>query len=268
MKIKFLGLIIFPTPLLGNSFFTAGTQNFALGPVAMILLGLGFLIIGAFLMRRPNSKKAGFLRITPHHKWVFFPINLALENLEPMTKSLSTKRIQVYANTSKMLFSKHNDSYFLEDKNFKNSVLVNRRRRRRYGLNHGTVLDIGELCLMFINPAKKPKTTHKRPENLSNKGKILKNCPVLNPTDKNLTTFYLSKNVNYIGSSTTCDLTIQGYNIQDKHAKISKIAGQYRLTNLIINQNTYVNGRKIEEHLLKPNDEIAFDNIRYRFADA
>lgn len=271
MKSRILVVLLFsfllfnPHVLLGSSFLNISPEGQFLSSALLVLLGFVLLALGVFLVRFFKFKKPGFLLITPYKRWRFFSIDQSITNLEPVIKHFS-KNTQNITHAARVLLSERYASYFLEDKNFKGSILINRRRRRRYTMNHGTILDAKNLNLIFINPAQRGlkfglKTTNSN----AHKGTLLSTCPVLQPSDKKLSTFYLSKNINYIGSSSNCDLFINAKHISSMHAQITRIAGKYKLINLVKSQGIYVNGRKVEEYFLKPNDDINFENIHYKF---
>ncbi|WP_303901006.1 FHA domain-containing protein [Thiohalomonas denitrificans] len=79
---------------------------------------------------------------------------------------------------------------------------------------------------------------------LSFKGKMLKIFP-------------LEKEEVVIGSSPECDITIDSLAVHEKHARLDRSGGNWRLKDLDSPGGTFVNGKKIDVQTLESGDEIA-----------
>jgi len=79
-------------------------------------------------------------------------------------------------------------------------------------------------------------------------------------------TFYIAKNLVFVGRSEDNDLVIKSQNVLNRHARIERVGGRYKLQDLSTGGNTYVNGRRVEQRYLREGDEIAFDAHRFKFS--
>jgi len=238
-----------------------------------------FLAVVLFVQARAlfNTKsktELGFLSITPHRQQRFFPIDESVLNMVPVVEALADEQTNVYSNLNKITLSLKSNGVYLEDKNYKISILVNRRRSRRSFLNDGDILDMGELTIMF-------KTPHKRPVKFNTKdqsagqviprarrvnGKIIKNTPKLIPQEPREKTFYITKNLTLIGHSEMNDLIPKSKAISGMHSRIERISGKYKLIDLSSLSGTFVNGRRIDTKMLRDGDEVSFESVKYTFS--
>ncbi|MGK0288649.1 MAG: pSer/pThr/pTyr-binding forkhead associated (FHA) protein [bacterium] len=222
------------------------------------------------IFQKKEHKEIGFLSITPHRLTNFFGVDQNAINMEAVVEALADENTNVYSNLSKITLSMKPNGLLVEDKNFKNSILINRRRSRRFLLNHGDIIDMGELTLMYVHPNQKRKENphgyEQIPRNSKVTGKMLRNCPTLIPADGRKKTFYLTKNLTFIGCSDTNDLVNKTKSLSSRHAKIDRIAGKYKLVDLNSELGSFVNGRRVGETYLKDGDIIAFESVKYRFS--
>lgn len=242
------------------------------------LVGIGgiFLIgIGRLLFKNRKSvvlsKQTGFQIMTPGENFQFIPLNQSSYVLDFLSTIRTKRNLRLSANLDKVLLTAEQNSYFLEDKNYKNALLINRRRVKRYLLRHGDVLDIGEMTLIFLNQT-----------NYINKDVELdEQVPIpiyfdkpLGPIRKkvgtliNMTTrqeYYLVKNITFFGRSKTNNVVLNSSQIALRHAKIIRIGTQYKLVSLSNQEGTFVNRRRVEQRFLKEGDEISFENCLFRF---
>jgi len=61
------------------------------------------------------------------------------------------------------------------------------------------------------------------------------------------------------GRSSNCDIIIEGEYMSRRHAELSLKGGGLRIVDLGSSNGTCVNGKKVNEHQLKPGDKISFD---------
>ncbi len=221
-----------------------------------------------------QKKQLGFLSIIPQQPSKFFALDDKTHNMVPVVEQLADEKTNVYSNLSKITLSVKPTSVFLEDKNYKISILINRRRARRSMLHDGDVLDMGELTVMFQSPNSKPAkrdyksqhSGHAIPRGRRVQGKMLKNSPSLIPLDPRQKAFYLTKNITLIGRSEMNDLVPKSKSVSPMHSKIERVSGKYKLVDLSSTQGTFINGRRVDSRFLNDGDEISFESIKYTFS--
>lgn len=261
----------------------AETTDYSMGydnqySIFLILPVLFLGLLGLFLTRiRYNTKperSLGFLSITPHRPQRFFPIADNVSNMVPVVDELADEQTNVYSNLNKITLTMKPNGVFLEDKNYKISILINRRRARRCMLSDGDILDMGELTIMFQSPDAKKSSRDFQPQSSGytiprarrSNSKIIRNCPSLIPSDPRQKTYYLTKNLTLIGRSEMNDLIPKSKAVSPMHSRIEKVGGKYKLVDLTSSQGTFVNGRRIDARFLHDGDEISFESIKYTFS--
>ncbi len=277
----FLLLIIFLFSAMTSLFavtedyvLTYGSQTSLLYVIPVFFIALATFF---FIRIRYNAKpkrELGFWSITPHRSQKFFSLDNKVHNMVPVVEELADEQTNVYSNLSKITLSIKPSGVFLEDKNYKISILINRRRSRRCMLNDGDILDMGELTIMFQSPdnrnAKREYQPHTSgyiiPRVRRTHSKIIKNSPSLIPTDPRQKTFYLTKNITLIGRSEMNDLIPKSKSVSPMHSRIERVAGKYKLVDLTSSQGTFVNGRRIDSRFLNDGDEVSFESIKYTFS--
>ena len=244
--------------------------------IVPLFIGGGFFFVFLkiwFLAQR--KRKKGFFSITPHRPQRFFLLDQDTKNMEPVVEKLADEQTNIYSNLSKLTLSVKQNGVLLEDKNYKISVLINRRRSRRCFLNDGAIIDMGELTLVFKSPHKKNAKQEQRgksvfghliPRARRANAKLLKDVPTLIPIDTRKKTFYLTKNITFIGRSEMNDLIPKSKSVSLMHSKIEKVGGRFKLTDLNSANGTYINGRRIDSKYLREKDEISFESIKYVFS--
>ena len=236
----------------------------------VLLLGFGRL-----LMKQRNSdflsKQIGFQIMTPGENFQFIPLKENSYALDFLASIQTKGKLRLSVNLDKVILTAEQNSYFLEDKNYKNALLINRRRVRRILLRHGDVLDIGEMTLIFLNHSDPPKPGAELDEQ--------ETVPIyfdkpLGPIRKkvgtlvNVTTrqeYYLVKNITFIGRSKTNNIVLNSSQIALRHAKIMRIGTQYKLVSLSNQEGSFVNRRRVEQRFLKEGDEVSFENCQFQF---
>lgn len=253
------------------------TSNYSIILVFPIFfIGLLLLFLVRFKFNRKPEKELGFISITPHRPQKFFPLTDEVQNMVPVVEALADEQTNVYSNLSKITLTSKPNGVFLEDKNYKISILINRRRSRRSMLNDGDILDMGELTIMFQSPnARAPKkefqsqsSGHVIPRARRTNSKIIKSSPSLIPADPRQKTYYITKNITLVGRSEMNDLIPKSKAVSPMHSRIDKVAGKYKLVDLSSSQGTFVNGRRIDSRFLNDGDEISFESIKYTFSAA
>ncbi|MDX2470804.1 MAG: FHA domain-containing protein [SAR324 cluster bacterium] len=247
----------------------------------MMAIPLGLLSLLAFLAARWQQgirpkKQIGFYSITPNRKRKFYPVGANITNMEPVVAALADSDIHVYSNLNKITLNARTGGIYLEEKNYKISILVNRRRTRRCFLKDGDILDMGELTLMFSTPdsseentlesSPQPESAQFIPRNRKVKSKLLSSHPSLVPADNRKKTHHLTGNITYIGRSEMNDLVSKAKGVSPRHSKIEKVAGRYKIVDLGTPGGTYINGRRVENKYLKEGDIVSFESVKYTFS--
>src|SRR5262245_35158507 len=68
--------------------------------------------------------------------------------------------------------------------------------------------------------------------------------------------FTLKSGTTWIGRGQECNIWLRDHGVSRRHASISRVEHQLVLKDNKAKNGTYVNGRAIDEHPLKPGDEI------------
>jgi len=244
--------------------------------IPLIFISVVIFIFSKMRFSQKPKKQLGFLSITPHRPQRFFPIDEKTQNMVPVVDALADEQTNVYSNLNKITLTMKSNGVYLEDKNYKISILVNRRRSRRSFLNDGDILDMGELTIMFKSLSARPSkfeskshaSGHIIPRTRRVHGKIIKNTPKLIPLEPREKTFYLTKNITFIGHSEINDLVPKSKAVSSRHSRIEKVAGKFKIVDLNSQNGTFVNGRRIDSKILREGDEISFESIKYTFTSS
>jgi len=242
------------------------------------LLALLGLPLAFWLMRRPRAVNRitgpGFEVISPTEPRRFIALEERYQALDFLSKVDTVGQLRLSANLNKVMLSVRKYGYLMEDKNYRNALLVNRRRVRRTLLRDGDVLDLGDLTLLYrdnrvaritryasITPGEgKSQIKFERL-----RGPIRRGMPMLVPEQTPNRVFYVTRNKVFIGRSENNDLVIKSRNVYYRHAKLERVGGRWKLQDLSVLGNTYVNNRRIEQRFLKEGDEIAIESHRFKF---
>lgn len=242
------------------------------------LLALLVLPVAFWVARRPRTvnriSSPGFEVISPTERRRFIPLEERFQALDFLSRIDTLGGLRLSANLNKVTLSVRKYGYLMEDKNYRNALLVNRRRVRRTLLRDGDVLDLGDLTLLYrdnraskivrfasITPAEgKSQIKFQRL-----RGPIRRGIPMLVPEQSPGRVFYVTKNKIYIGRSENNDLVIKSRNVYYRHAKLEHVGGRWKLQDLSILGNTYVNNRRVEQRFLKDGDEVAIETHRFKF---
>lgn len=69
----------------------------------------------------------------------------------------------------------------------------------------------------------------------------------------------------HIGRSPANEVALKEAKVSRKHAEIQYVGGKYILLDLESSNGTFVGGKKVNEHILQPNDEIVIGNTKMVF---
>ena len=251
------------------------TENWLVFGVGCLLLG-GVLLLLTAKLRTSRSNSGGqsyFELISPQvriRKLVIPEKNSAMSFLESVAVA---EKLRLPGNVSRVWLKHDGENLLLEDNNYKNALLVNRRRSKRRVLQHNDILDMGEVVLRFVSPrtarsVAPPQTSlynadFKFSEPEKPRGPLRKDKLVLTISGRK-GSFPLTKNLFFIGESEINDLVIKGEDTYPKHAKIQKIGKLYQIVNLANSDSTQVNGRRISQKFLRDGDALQLGNVQMR----
>ena len=189
-----------------------------------ILIGLMLTLAGClFWFWRSRSQpvrktevELGFEIITPGENNRFLPLELKNYTLDYLNDIETKNKLRLSANLEKVALTPKQNSFYLEDRNSKNALLVNRRRMNKVLLQNEDVLDIGELTLLFRNrlPAfVLPSAEEGNPllyprRSLTPKGPLPSSTASLRFLG-NRQDFPLVRNIMIIGRSETWDMVVE-----------------------------------------------------------
>ena len=244
-----------------------------------ILLGLMLTLAGClFWFWRSRSQpvrktevELGFEIITPGENNRFLPLELKSYTLDYLNDIETKNKLRLSANLEKVALTPKQNSFYLEDRNSKNALLVNRRRMNKVLLQNEDVLDIGELTLLFRNrlPAfVLPSAEEGNPllyprRSLTPKGPLPSSTASLRFLG-NRQDFPLVRNIMILGRSEICDMVLEDSSVHLRHARIFRSGTVYKLQNLST-EGTYLNSRRVEQKELHDGDEIAVGRYVFIF---
>ena len=176
------------------------------------------------------------------------------------------------ANLNRVTLTPHQNSFLLEDKNYKNALLINRRRSHRTLLANNDILDVGEMVLLYRNPDLSFDNLNRNldgsPElpaaSAKIKGPVQKGTPILTFLGSQQK-IPLIRNLNTMGASNSNDIVIESNEVASRHAKIYKVGETWKIQNLHIHETTSVNGRRIDQRFLQDGDEVTIGDVLIRF---
>lgn len=242
------------------------------------VLALSVLPMVAFFYRRNRIvnqiKSPGFEVISLSERRTFIPLEERSQSMDFAGKINTQGVLRVSANLNKVSLSIRKFGYLMEDKNFRNALLVNRRRMRRTLLRDGDVLDLGDLTLLYRDHRRVKIVRYSSITPWEGKtqikfdrinGPIRKGMPMLTSDQMPNRTFYMTKNLIFIGRSEKNDLVIKSRAVYYQHAKIERIGGRYKFQDLSILGNTFVNNRRVEQRYLRDGDEFSIETNRFKF---
>ena len=243
--------------------------------IFLVFLVSLMLVILLWWFRRPRgstSGKIGFVILNPEEKFRFLEMPEKVKNFEFLNELKTRQELRLSSNLNRVNITKQQKTFLIEDKNYKNALLINRRRSHKTLLCNNDVLDVGELVLLYKNPEAPPQQNRKAPirdkvtpvPGNKPKGPLRRDTPVLN-FNGSRQEFPLVRNIITIGSSSMNDMVLNSDEVASKHARISRIGGRWQLQNLSLQEFTMLNGRRIEQRILRDGDEITIGDAVCRF---
>ena len=241
----------------------------------LVFVGTVLLVFALWLLQKPKSIKPsgpGFQLLNIGKLGTFIPLKPEVETLELVSKINTDKKYRLSANLNRVTLTPHQNSFLLEDKNYKNALLINRRRSHRILLTNDDILDVGEMVLLYRNPEFSFNNLNRNLDgslelttaSAKLKGPVQKGIPILTFLGSQQK-IPLIRNMNTMGTSNTNDIVIESNEVASRHAKIYKVGETWKIQNLHIYETTSVNGRRIDQRFLQDGDELTIGDVLIRF---
>ena len=260
-----------------DNFFLKISQNtyLTIFESLIVLSGIVLFLFTLWLLQKPKTIALSgpcFKLLNLDENGVFITLKPEVQTLELLSEINTCKKYRLSANLNRVTLTPHKNSFLLEDKNYKNALLINRRRSHRILLSNNDILDVGEMVLLYRNPELSFDNLNHNLDgskelNVASakiKGSIQKGTPIL--------TFLGSKqkiplirNLNTIGTSNSNDIIIESDEVASRHAKFYKVGQTWKIQNLHIHETTSVNGRRIDQRFLQDGDEVTIGDVLIRF---
>ena len=174
--------------------------------------------------------------------------------------------------------------FAIADLNSNNGTFINGRKITVHNLNDRDEIILGKYLIVFEDEASRKLTKdssdiipaladgpHTMAVNLDKIEQFvrdratLKRARLVAQTSGNKYTVPLAKPIIMVGTLPLCDWKIQGFFVAKRQALIHVDSQGYRLVNLGNWAKVYVNGKAVEEAILKTNDEIRIGGNSAKF---
>ena len=233
-----------------------------------------FVFLFLWYLKKPRQQtitEPCFKIINITEQSYFVPLRSEIQTLEFLSEIETQKKYRLSSNLNKVIMTPHKESFLLEDKNFKNALLINRRRSHRKILFNNDILDVGEMVLLYCNnifderKALDEKANHHQAfSDYKPKGPIPKGSPILAIAGCHQE-IPLLRNINTLGTSNFNDIIIKSNEVALRHAKIYKVGKSWKIQNIQNYETTMVNGRRIDQRVLKDGDEVSIGDFFFKF---
>ena len=241
----------------------------------LVFAGTVLFVFALWLLQKPKTRTSsgpGFQLLNIGEQGMFIPLKPEVQTLELLSKINTGKKYRLSANLNRVTLTPHQNSFLLEDKNYKNALLINRRRSHRILLTNDDILDVGEMVLLYRNP---DLSFNNLNPNLDEslvltaasaklKGPVQKGTPILTFLGSQQK-IPLIRNLNTMGTSNSNDIVIESNEVASRHAKIYKVGETWKIQNLHIHETTSVNGRRIDQRFLQDGDEVTLGDVLIKF---
>ena len=241
----------------------------------LVFAGTVLFLFTLWLLQKPKTRTPsgpGFQLLNIGEQGIFIPLKHEVQTLELLSKIDTGKKFRLSANLNRVTLTPHQNSFLLEDKNYKNALLINRRRSHRILLTNDDILDVGEMVLLYRNPDLSFNNLNRNlvgslelpAASAKLKGPVQKGTPILTFLGSQQK-IPLVRNLNTIGTSNSNDIVIESNEVASRHAKIYKVGETWKIQNLHIHETTSVNGRRIDQRFLQDGDEVTLGDVLIRF---
>ena len=121
----------------------------------LVFAGTVLFVFALWLLQKPKTRTPsgpGFQLLNIGEQGMFIPLKPEIQTLELLSHINTVKKYRLSANLNRVTLTPHQNSFLMEDKNYKNALLINRRRSHRILLCNDDILDVGEMVLLYRNP--------------------------------------------------------------------------------------------------------------------
>ena len=241
----------------------------------LVFAGTILIVFALWLFQKPKTvtpSGPGFQLLNIGEQGMFIPLKPEVQTLELLSEKNTSKKYRLSANLNRVTLTPHQNSFLLEDKNYKNALLINRRRSHRILLTNDDILDVGEMVLLYRNPdlsfnnlnPNLDETLVLPAASAKLKGPVQKGTPILTFLGSQQK-IPLIRNLNTMGTSNSNDIVIESNEVASRHAKIYKVGETWKIQNLHIHETTSVNGRRIDQRFLQDGDEVTLGDVLIKF---
>jgi len=241
----------------------------------LVFAGTVLLVFVLWLLQKPKVRipsSPGFQLLNIGEQGMFIPLKPEVQTLELLSQINTGKKYRLSANLNRVTLTPHQNSFLMEDKNYKNALLINRRRSHRILLCNDDILDVGEMVLLYRNPDLSSDNMQRNVDGSLDllvasaklKGPVQKGTPILTFLGSQQK-IPLIRNLNTMGTSNSNDIVIESNEVASRHAKIYKVGETWKIQNLHIHETTSVNGRRIDQRFLQDGDEVTIGDVLIRF---
>ena len=241
----------------------------------LVFAGTVLFVFALWLLQKPKTRTPsgpGFQLLNIGEQGMFIPLKPEVQTMELLSKINTGKKYRLSANLNRVTLTPHQNSFLLEDKNYKNALLINRRRSHRILLTNDDILDVGEMVLLYRNPDLSFNNLNRNLDgglelpaaSAKLKGPVQKGTPILTFLGSQQK-IPLVRNLNTMGTSNSNDIVIESNEVASRHAKIYKVGETWKIQNLHIHETTSVNGRRIDQRFLQDGDEVTIGDVQIRF---
>ena len=261
-----------------ETFFLKISENpsLTLAEALLAFAGVLLVVLGLWFLRKPRVKiqsGLGFQLLNLGEQNPFIPLKSEVQTLEFLSQIKTSKKYRLSANLNRVTLTPQQNTLLLEDKNYKNALLINRRRSHRTVLCDNDVLDVGEMILLFRNPRVPAGKIHRPVRKdlqlpivgMNPKGPVSTKTPILIIAGSQQE-IPLVRNLNTLGTSNFNDIILESDEVSLRHAKIYKVGESWKIQNLQIQETTSVNGRRIDQRFLHDGDEVVVGNVVFKFS--
>tara|TARA_B110000444_G_scaffold130248_1_gene122505 strand:- start:1824 stop:2837 length:1014 start_codon:yes stop_codon:yes gene_type:complete len=251
------------------------TPSLTLIESLLVFSGVLLVMFGLWFLQKPKFGTqfgVGFHLLNLGEQKTLIPLKSEIQTLEFLTQIQTSKKYRLSANLSRVTLTPHQNTFVLEDKNYKNALLINRRRSHRTVLCDNDVLDVGEMFLIFRNNVVPAGSIHHPASKdlqlsivgIIPKGPVQKMTPILTFSGSKQK-IPLIRNLITIGSSNSNDIIVKGNEVALRHVKIYKVGASWKIQNLLTQETTTVNGRRIDQRFLQDGDEVTVGDSTFKF---
>ena len=241
----------------------------------LVFAGTVLFVFALWLLQKPKTRTPsgpGFQLLNIGEQGMFLALKPEVQTLEFLSKINTGKKYRLSSNLNRVTLTPHQNSFLLEDKNYKNALLIDRRRSHRILLTNDDILDVGEMVLLYRNPDLSFNNLNRNldgslvlpPASAKLNGPVQKGTPILTFLGSQQK-IPLVRNLNTVGTSNSNDIVIESNEVASRHAKIYKVGETWKIQNLHIHETTSVNGRRIDQRFLQDGDEVTLGDVLIRF---